>query len=57
MILASSKLFTAALKLAKGHSISILSIFDSLIASCVRTADENPNEPWNWLQDNDLAGW
>lgn len=55
MILTSCGLYTAALKLAKGFGISLLSIFDSLTSACVRTADENSNEAWNWLQENDLA--
>lgn len=55
MILASCGLYTSALKLAKGFEISLLPIFDSLASACVRTADENPSEPWTWLQENDLA--
>lgn len=55
MILSSCGLFTAALKLAKGFLTSVLPIFDSLTAACVRTADENPTDAWDWLQENDLA--
>lgn len=55
MILSSCGLFTAALKLAKGFNLSILPIFDSLTAACVRTANENPTDAWDWLQENDLA--
>ncbi|KNC28976.1 putative nuclear pore complex protein Nup160 [Lucilia cuprina] len=55
MVLASCGLFTAALKLAKGFATSVLPIFDSLAAACVRTADENPTDAWDWLQENDLA--
>uniref|UniRef100_A0A1I8PEF6 Nuclear pore complex protein Nup160 homolog n=1 Tax=Stomoxys calcitrans TaxID=35570 RepID=A0A1I8PEF6_STOCA len=55
MILASCGLYTTAIKLAKGFEITLLPIFDSLASACVRTADENPSEPWTWLQENDLA--
>ncbi|XP_055842239.1 nuclear pore complex protein Nup160 homolog [Episyrphus balteatus] len=55
VILANSGLFTPALKLAKGFGHSVLPVFDSLTAACVRTADENPNDAWSWLQENDLA--
>lgn len=55
MILASCGLYTAALKLAKGFSINMLPIFDSLTAACVRITDENLTDAWDWLQENDLA--
>lgn len=53
---ANCGLFTAAIKLAKGFDLSMLHIFESLTAACVRTTEENGSEAWNWLQENDLAG-
>uniref|UniRef100_A0A1B0B1N7 Uncharacterized protein n=1 Tax=Glossina palpalis gambiensis TaxID=67801 RepID=A0A1B0B1N7_9MUSC len=55
MILCSCGLYTAALKFAKGFSISLLSIFESLTGACVRSSDENSNDAWTWLLENNLA--
>uniref|UniRef100_A0A1A9W7W3 Nuclear pore complex protein Nup160 homolog n=1 Tax=Glossina brevipalpis TaxID=37001 RepID=A0A1A9W7W3_9MUSC len=55
MILCSCGLYTSALKLAKGFSISLLSIFESLTGVCVRSSEDNLQDAWTWLLENDLA--
>lgn len=55
-LLATSGLYTAALKLARGHEFSVLPIFESLAAACVSASEEKAMDAWAWLQNNDLAG-
>lgn len=55
-LLATSGLYTAALKLARGHDFSVLPIFESLAAACVSASEEKAMDAWAWLQNNDLAG-
>lgn len=55
VILCTFGLYTSALKLAVGCKIPLNSIFDSLTGACIRSSTEGPNEPWEWLQENDLA--
>ncbi|KAH8391371.1 hypothetical protein KR200_004591 [Drosophila serrata] len=54
-LLASCGLYTAALKLSRGHTFSVLPIFESLTTACVTaTEDKSPNA-WSWLQNNDMT--
>lgn len=55
-LLATCGLYTAALKLARGHTFSVLPIFESLAAACVSTSEDKTKDAWVWLQNNDLAG-
>ncbi|XP_037936413.1 nuclear pore complex protein Nup160 homolog isoform X2 [Teleopsis dalmanni] len=55
IMLASSGLYTDAVKLANGFNISILPVFDTLTTACVHITEETANEVWSWLQENDLA--
>lgn len=55
-LLATCGLYTAALKLARGHAFSVLPIFESLAAACVSTTEDKTKDAWAWLQNNDLAG-
>ncbi|XP_002003887.4 nuclear pore complex protein Nup160 homolog [Drosophila mojavensis] len=54
-LLATCGLYTAALKLARGHSFSVLPIFESLTAACVSISEDKTKDAWCWLQNNDLA--
>ncbi|KAH8403080.1 hypothetical protein KR222_004297, partial [Zaprionus bogoriensis] len=54
-LLATSGLYTAALKLSHGHEFSVLPIFESLAAACVSATEEKAMDAWTWLQNNDLA--
>nr|ACM79338.1 nucleoporin 160 kDa [Drosophila melanogaster] len=54
-LLASSGLYTAALKLSRGHSFSVLPIFESLTSACVAATEDKSSDAWNWLQNNDMA--
>ncbi|XP_030561642.1 nuclear pore complex protein Nup160 homolog [Drosophila novamexicana] len=54
-LLATCGLYTAALKLARGHAFSVLPIFESLAAACVSTTEDKTKDAWAWLQNNDLA--
>jgi len=55
-LLASCGLYTAALKLSRGHSFSVLPIFESLTVACVTATEDKGVDAWNWLQNNDMAG-
>lgn len=57
-ILSSSGMYTAAIKLAVRLELKsgIVSALESLTLACVRADDNNPDETWNWLKENDLAG-
>ncbi|KAH8416814.1 hypothetical protein KR222_005997, partial [Zaprionus bogoriensis] len=55
-LLATTGLYTAALKLSSGHKFSVLPIFESLTAACVSATEEKAIDAWSWLQNNDLAG-
>lgn len=55
-VLSNTGLYTAAIKLALGLKKSITNILENLASACIRANDENANEPWAWLQENDLAG-
>lgn len=54
-LLASCGLYTAALKLSRGHSFSVLPIFESLTVACVTATEDKGVDAWNWLQNNDMA--
>lgn len=54
-ILSNAGLYTDAVKMANEFGKPIENILQGLAFACVRTADENSNESWNWLQENDLA--
>ncbi|XP_017059294.1 nuclear pore complex protein Nup160 homolog [Drosophila ficusphila] len=54
-LLASCGLYTAALKLSRGYSFSVLPIFESLTTACVTATEDKGVDAWNWLQNNDMA--
>ncbi|XP_017151418.1 nuclear pore complex protein Nup160 homolog isoform X1 [Drosophila miranda] len=54
-LLVSYGLYTAALKLSRGHKFSVLPTFESLAAACVTATEEKASDAWAWLQKNDLA--
>ncbi|SPP79478.1 nuclear pore complex protein Nup160 homolog [Drosophila guanche] len=54
-LLTSYGLYTAALKLSRGHSFPVQPIFESLAAACVSSTEEKATDSWAWLQNNDLA--
>ncbi|XP_017110346.1 nuclear pore complex protein Nup160 homolog [Drosophila elegans] len=54
-LLARCGLYTAALKLSRGHSFSVLHIFESLTAACNAATEDKDVDAWNWLQNNDMA--
>ncbi|XP_041449734.1 nuclear pore complex protein Nup160 homolog [Drosophila obscura] len=54
-LLSSYGLYTAALKLSRGHTFSVLPTFESLAAACVSATEEKDTDAWAWLQNNDLA--
>ncbi|EDW88051.1 nuclear pore complex protein Nup160 homolog [Drosophila yakuba] len=54
-LLTSCGLYTAALKLSRGHSFSVLPIFESLTTACVAATEDKSVDAWNWLQNNDMA--
>ncbi|KAH8413093.1 hypothetical protein KR009_007873 [Drosophila setifemur] len=54
-LLVNSGLYTSALKLHRGHTFSVLPIFDSLATACVTATEEKDADAWAWLQNNDLA--
>lgn len=56
-LLASCGLYTAALKLSRGHTFSVLPIFESLTTACVTATEDKATNAWSWLQNNDMAGW
>lgn len=55
-VLASSGLYTAAVKLGAGLGQSVAGVLESLTTACVRADDESSDETWNWLKENELAG-
>ncbi|GAB0094315.1 Nuclear pore complex protein Nup160 homolog [Sergentomyia squamirostris] len=54
-LLATSRLFTAAIKLARAHKIIPTVVVENLASACVHASAEQSNETWMWLQENDLA--
>ncbi|KAH8248893.1 hypothetical protein KR032_004033 [Drosophila birchii] len=54
-LLASCGLYTAALKLSRGHTFSVLPIFESLTTACVTATEDKSANAWSWLQNNDMA--
>lgn len=55
-LLVSTGLYTSALKLHRGHTFSVLPIFEGLATACVTATEEKDVDAWGWLQNNDLAG-
>lgn len=57
-VMASSGLYTSAIKLAKRLELKsgVVNALENLTVACVRADDSNPDETWNWLKENDLAG-
>lgn len=55
-VLANTGLYTTAVKLTSRLEKSLVPVFESLAAACVRASEENTNEVWSWLQENDIAG-
>ncbi|KAH8335889.1 hypothetical protein KR074_001899 [Drosophila pseudoananassae] len=54
-LLVSTGLYTSALKLHRGHTFSVLPIFEGLATACVTATEEKDVDAWGWLQNNDLA--
>ncbi|EDW76015.1 uncharacterized protein Dwil_GK14894 [Drosophila willistoni] len=54
-LLATSGLYTAALKLSRGYDFSVLPIFECLTAACIMATEDKTTDAWSWLQKNDLA--
>ncbi|XP_059616440.1 nuclear pore complex protein Nup160 homolog [Phlebotomus argentipes] len=54
-LLATSRLFTAAIKLARAYKLSPTVVVENLASACVHASAEQSNEIWMWLQENDLA--
>lgn len=54
-ILSNSGLYTEAIKVAVEFEKPLTGILQGLAFACIRATDENSNEPWSWLQENDLA--
>ncbi|XP_055713609.1 nuclear pore complex protein Nup160 homolog [Phlebotomus papatasi] len=54
-LLATSRLFTAAVKLARAFKITPTIVMENLASACVHASSEQSNEVWMWLQENDLA--
>lgn len=57
-VMASSGMYTSAIKLAVRLELKsgVVSALENLTLACVRADDNNPDETWNWLKENDLAG-
>jgi len=55
-ILSNCGLYTSAIKLAIGFNKPLDKIMESLTTACVYAVNQPINEPWSWLQENDLAG-
>lgn len=57
-VMASSGMYTSAIKLAVRLDLKrgVVSALENLTLACVRADDNNPDETWNWLKENDLAG-
>lgn len=57
-VMASSGMYTSAIKLAVRLDLesAVVSALENLTLACVRADDNNPDETWNWLKENDLAG-
>uniref|UniRef100_A0A1B0CGF9 Putative nuclear pore complex nup160 component n=1 Tax=Lutzomyia longipalpis TaxID=7200 RepID=A0A1B0CGF9_LUTLO len=54
-LLSTSRLFTAAIKLARTYKITPTVVVENLASACVHASSEQSNEVWQWLQENDLA--
>lgn len=55
ILLATQKLFTNALKLAKGFKLPLTPIFESLTLSCLRSSNIEFNDSLEWLNQNNLS--
>lgn len=55
-ILCNFGYFTFALKVCQVFGINKNSVYDSLVAACVHSTEENSTASWSWLQVNELSG-
>lgn len=55
ILLATQKLFTNALKLAKGYKLSLTPIFENLTLSCLKSSSLEFNDNLEWLNQNNLS--
>lgn len=56
IILANSKLYSTAFKLAHALDKSVLPVYESLATSCVMCSLQESADNWDWLHKNNLAG-